>query len=62
MAEMTTCQKAIIGEIYEVVDRLGGEPELLALIGSWGDTLRDEDVLAGLKDWNAGRPILHRVQ
>jgi hypothetical protein len=42
---MTPCQKAIVGEICKAVERLQGEPILLAPIGSWGDTMRDEDVL-----------------
>ena len=27
--------------------------QLLATIGSWGDTLADEEVLAELREWNA---------
>jgi hypothetical protein len=49
---MTGCQKAINLEVYKVIEGLGGEPELLAIIGSYGDKLADEEML---QDWNAGR-------
>jgi hypothetical protein len=57
---MTEHQKAINREIYKALERLGAEPELLAIVGSYGDSLEDEDVLAMLKDWNEGRPILQK--
>lgn len=41
-------------EIYEAAERLGADRYLLAAIGSWGDTLADEEVLKDLRDWNAG--------
>ena len=40
---MTSQHEAIIAELYKAVERLGGNCELLAIIGSWGDTLRDEE-------------------
>jgi hypothetical protein len=40
-----------------VIERLGGGPELLAIISSYGDTMTDEDVLSALHDYNAGRPF-----
>lgn len=30
---------------------LGGKSDILGTIGSWKDTLPDEDVLASLKSW-----------
>ena len=45
---MTAQHEAIIREIYEAVERFGGSRELLAVIGSWGDTLSDEEVLEAL--------------
>jgi hypothetical protein len=42
----------IRAEIYIAMERLGAPPRLLAVIGSWGDTLSDEAVLALLKEWN----------
>jgi hypothetical protein len=31
---------------------LGAKSDLLGTVGSWGDTLPDENVLAALKSWN----------
>ena len=45
----------IRSEIYLAMERLGAPTPLLAAIGSWGDTLSDEAVLALLKDWNEQR-------
>lgn len=44
--------QAIINEIYRACELLGGDFMLLSAIGSWGDTLPDEDVLANLRGWN----------
>jgi hypothetical protein len=41
---------------------LGGDEELLAIVGSWRDTLDDADVLSMLREYNAGRTTLHRGQ
>jgi hypothetical protein len=40
-------------ELYRAVEKLGGDVNLPAIIGSMGDTLSDEDILAELKAWNA---------
>jgi hypothetical protein len=48
----------IIGEIYGALERLGADPELLAIVGSWRDTLDDAEVLALLRRYNAtGRAL-----
>ncbi len=52
----------IVGEIYTALERLDADEELLAIIGSWRDTLNDTEVLSMLQDYNAGRPTLHRAQ
>lgn len=49
---MNELQCKIIQEIYKAVEGLGGNMYLLAAIGSWGDTLDDEDVLELLEDYN----------
>ena len=56
-------ERRIIQELYRTVVLLGGESDLLGLIGSWGDSLPDEDVLAGLQAWNAGevKEITERI-
>ena len=45
-------QTNIAAEIYTAVERLGGNFELLAIIGSWGDTMDDEATLTMLRDFN----------
>ena len=47
-----TIQSEIRAEIYRAVEYLGGDAALLAIIGSWGDTLEDADILKLLKEWN----------
>ena len=42
---------AIINEFYRCAELLGADKELLALIGSWNETLPDETVLQGLRFW-----------
>ncbi len=51
----------IADEIRAALERLDADAELLAIVGSWGDTLDDADVLSMLRDYNAGRPTLHRA-
>jgi hypothetical protein len=48
----------IVGEIYAALERLGADPELLSIVGSWRDTLDDAEVLALLQRYNAmGRAL-----
>ena len=42
----------IIGEIYRSLVLLGADHGLLGSVGSWGDSLPDSEVLAGLQAWN----------
>jgi hypothetical protein len=42
----------ITGELYKAVSSHTGDACLLAMIGSWGDTLDDPDILAGLQRYN----------
>jgi hypothetical protein len=52
----------IADEICTALERLDADAELLAIVGSWRDTLPDADVLRMLREYNAGRPTLHRAQ
>jgi hypothetical protein len=52
----------ITGELYIALERLGADAELLAIIGSWRDTLSDEEALAALQEYNAIGAVLHRPQ
>jgi hypothetical protein len=40
-------------DLYKKLETLGADRDLLAVVGSWGDTLDDEEVLDLLKGWNA---------
>lgn len=42
----------IRSEIYRACELLGADRELLGTVGSWGDSLNDEEVLKLLKEWN----------
>lgn len=44
--------RELIGELYRTLVLLGADNGLLGTIGSWGDSLPDQDVLANLKTWN----------
>lgn len=47
-------QYKIINELCESISMLGGGSGLLACLGSWGDTLPQDEVLKMLRDWNQG--------
>jgi len=52
--EHLTTEQQIRSEIYGALEHLGADRELLKLlgtIGSWGDTLDDEEVLRLLREW-----------
>lgn len=51
--QMAPADYRIVRQIYAALTLLGAPMELLALVGSWGDTLDDEDVLDQLEQWNA---------
>jgi hypothetical protein len=55
MADGSTKAK-IAHELYEAVRKLGAKSDLLSIIGSFGDTLNDEEVLEALRDWNHNYP------
>jgi hypothetical protein len=45
-------------ELHNALKRLGAGPELLAVVGRYGDTLSDAEVLNYLQELNAGRPVV----
>jgi hypothetical protein len=51
--EHLTIEQQIRSEIYRAFELLGADRDLLAVVGSWGDTLDDQEILAFLKEWNA---------
>jgi len=52
----------IAGEIYTAMERLDADEELLAIVGSWRDTLDDAEVLAMRREYNETGKTLHRTQ
>lgn len=46
--------RKIVDEIYTTLETLKAPPLLLGIVGSWCDTLNNEEVLAALRSWNAG--------
>lgn len=44
--------RRIVREVYRTAVLLGAGSDLLTVIGSWGDSLPDDEVLAGLAAWN----------
>jgi hypothetical protein len=49
---MTDVQQQIVNQITTALHNLGASVELLCIVGSWGDTLEDEEVLDHLTDYN----------
>jgi len=45
--------REIILEIYRSLVLLGADFKLLSAVGSWKDSLPDNDVLQNIKGWNA---------
>jgi hypothetical protein len=50
--EPETTTSKIITEVYRAMKGLGAPPLLLGIVGAWGETLTDEEVLIALRDWN----------
>jgi hypothetical protein len=44
--------REIVSELYRSLVLLGAESDLLGTVGSWGDSLPEEDVVANLRGWN----------
>ncbi len=47
----------IASELYQAIKHLNGGMELLSIVGSYGDTLDDEDVLSQLRTWNTRHQV-----
>ena len=45
-------EQQIISELYRTLVLLGADFSLLGTVGSWKDTLPDENVLSGIMAWN----------
>lgn len=53
---------AIASELHAALERLDAPPDLLSIIGSYGDTLSNEEVLEHLKSWNRTGEVLNERQ
>lgn len=49
---MANCKEKIAKELYQAIQTLGGSGQLLSIVGSYGDTLNDDEVLTMLRRWN----------
>jgi len=47
----------IASELYHSLGFLGARSDLLGIVGSWGDSLTDDQVLGNLKTWNAATAV-----
>lgn len=50
MIQLTETQQKIVRALYNELERLGASVDTLAAVGSWGDTLQDEEVLSILEN------------
>jgi hypothetical protein len=52
----------IANEFYTTLEQLSADPELLAVVGSWRDTLNDDEILEHLKSFNRTGKVLYKPQ
>jgi hypothetical protein len=51
----------IASELYQALERLGAPPELLGVVGTWGDGFTDRDVLEHLSRFNRTGSIFDSI-
>lgn len=49
---MNTVNSEVVNEIYRAMENLGAGSDLLGIVGSWGDSLPEPQVLSMLRGWN----------
>ena len=54
-------RRAIVNELYFALSKLGAADELLAVVGSWGDTMDDARTLDHLRAFNRNGTIFIKV-
>ncbi len=52
----------VAGELYTTLEQLSADPELVAAVGNWRDTLNDDEILGHLRTFNRTGKVLHRPQ
>jgi hypothetical protein len=64
---MSAVNSEVVSEIYKAMEKLGAGSDLLGIVGSWGDSLPESQVLSMLRGWNgrtageAQREAAHEV-
>jgi hypothetical protein len=61
-AKAASLAPAIAAELYQAFARLDAPTELLSIIGSYGDTLDDKEILRLLRAWNETGKVLNERQ
>lgn len=51
--KLTPTQYGIITQLCKAVQDLGAGPGLLCILGSWGDTLPESEILTMIEEYNA---------
>ena len=54
-------RRAIVNELYFALSKLGAADELLAIVGSWGDTMDDSGTLDHLRAFNRNGTMFSQV-
>ena len=54
-------RRAIVNELYFALSKLGAADELLAIVGSWGDTMDDARTLDYLRAFNRNGTMFSEV-
>jgi len=60
ITKFTPTQYQIITEIGKAFDNFGAKSDLQTIIGSWGDTMPDEEILEMIREWNAKKQPQHQ--
>ena len=58
---MTPEQYKIIRQMYIAIEKLGGDVELLCLVGSFGQTQTDSDVLEMITEYNLNGTYMSEI-
>lgn len=53
---METVNQEVVTEIYKAMRKLGAKSDLLGIVGSWGESLPEPQVLIMLRGWNEATP------
>jgi hypothetical protein len=59
---MSTVNSEVVSEIYKAMEKLGAGSDLLGIVGSWGDSLPESQVLSMLRSWNEATELLLKAE